>query len=245
MYATYPWIRIHYVPANCTGLFQPCDVGIQRVLKLAIRRSALQDIISNTMEQLDKGIEPRMVTFEKGLPTVWNHSVRWLVNGYKAINKPDLVKKVVFRVFCASIINLMQLQAFQLCSTGKNNFNLSYESLTSKEARKLLFDCIATNQEFYRSLKRMDSGDEEIVEDGSSGGIGEILYDDIDSSKTIKEAIQDVMKTVPAGSPTDAYADEAESDVEDQGAGINLDTYVPEHFTKGDATNRWMKWDGE
>ena len=26
MYHTYPWIRIHYVPANCTGLFQPCDM---------------------------------------------------------------------------------------------------------------------------------------------------------------------------------------------------------------------------
>ena len=25
----YPWIQIRYVPANCTGLFQPCDVGIQ------------------------------------------------------------------------------------------------------------------------------------------------------------------------------------------------------------------------
>jgi len=37
MSAAFPWIRIHYVPANCTGLFQPCDVGIQRVLKLAVR----------------------------------------------------------------------------------------------------------------------------------------------------------------------------------------------------------------
>ena len=36
MHTTCPWICIHYVPANCTGLFQPCDVGIQRVLKLAI-----------------------------------------------------------------------------------------------------------------------------------------------------------------------------------------------------------------
>jgi len=33
----YPWIQIHYIPANCTGLFQPCDVGIQRILKLALR----------------------------------------------------------------------------------------------------------------------------------------------------------------------------------------------------------------
>jgi hypothetical protein len=97
MYTTYPWIRIHYVPANCTGLFQPCDVGIQRVLKLAIRRSALQDIINNTMEQLAQGTEPSMVTFEKGLPLVRNRSVKWLVNGYKAIDNPGLVQKVIFK----------------------------------------------------------------------------------------------------------------------------------------------------
>ena len=70
MYDTYLWIRIHYVPANCTGLFRPCDVGIQRVLKLAIRCSALQDIINNTTEQLGHGVEPTMVTFEKQLPVV-------------------------------------------------------------------------------------------------------------------------------------------------------------------------------
>jgi len=95
MYKTYPWIRIHYVPANCTGLFQPCDVGIQRVLKLAIRHSVLQDIINDTTEQLGHGIEPNMVTFEKRLPMVWNRSIRWLVNGYEAINNPELIKKVI------------------------------------------------------------------------------------------------------------------------------------------------------
>jgi len=45
----YPWIQIHYVPANCTGLFQPCDVGIQQVLKLAIRRTVLKDVVDDTM----------------------------------------------------------------------------------------------------------------------------------------------------------------------------------------------------
>ena len=99
MYNTYPWIRIHYVPANCTGLFQPCDVGIQRVLKLAIRRSALQDIINDTTEQLDCGIDSKMVTFEKKLPVVRDRSVRWLVNGYKAINNPELIKKVISSSF--------------------------------------------------------------------------------------------------------------------------------------------------
>jgi len=107
LHNTYPWIWVHYVPANCTGLFQPCDVGIQRVLKLAIRHSALQDIINNTMEQLGQGVEPNMVTFEKKLPTVRNNSVRWLVKGYEAINKPDLVKKVIFK----NILNFSYLSS--------------------------------------------------------------------------------------------------------------------------------------
>ena len=95
MYNTYPWIRIHYVPANCTGLFQPCDVGVQKVLKLAIRRSALEDVINDTTQQLNSGIEPSMVTFEKRLPVVRDRSIRWLVNGYDAINNPELIKKVI------------------------------------------------------------------------------------------------------------------------------------------------------
>jgi len=49
------------------------------------------------MEQLNKGIKPSMVTFNKGLPVIRNCSIKWLVNGYEAINKPDLVKKVMFK----------------------------------------------------------------------------------------------------------------------------------------------------
>jgi len=51
--------------------------------------------VRDDTEQLDRGIEPRMVTFEKGLPVVRDRSVRWLVNGYEAINNPELVKKVI------------------------------------------------------------------------------------------------------------------------------------------------------
>ena len=98
MYTAYPWIRIHFVPANCTGLFQPCDVGIQRVLKLAIRRSALKDIVDHTTTQLSSGVAPNQITFEKRLPVVRNHSVQWLINGYEAINNPEIVKKVILSV---------------------------------------------------------------------------------------------------------------------------------------------------
>ena len=94
MWKFYPWIRIHYIPANCTGLFQPCDVGVQQVLKLAIRQTALKDIVDNTMQQLKSGVEPDKVVFEKKLGVVRNHSVGWLVNAYEAINECELVEKV-------------------------------------------------------------------------------------------------------------------------------------------------------
>ena len=93
MWKHYPWIRIHYIPANCTGLFQPCDVGIQQVLKLAIRRTALKDIVDDTMEQLQSSAEPNKVVFEKKLGVVRDQSVGWLVNAYDAINKRELVEK--------------------------------------------------------------------------------------------------------------------------------------------------------
>ena len=92
----YPWIRIHFVPANCTGDFQPCDTGVQRPLKLAVRRSALSDIVDHTMGQLSSGVSPSQITFEKRLPVVRNRSVGWLVNAYEAINNPEIIQKVMF-----------------------------------------------------------------------------------------------------------------------------------------------------
>ena len=68
-------IQIHYIPANCTGLFQPCDVGIQQVLKLAIKHTALQNVVNDTTKQLEAGIEPSAVTFDK-LPVVQDCSIR-------------------------------------------------------------------------------------------------------------------------------------------------------------------------
>ena len=48
------------------------------------------------MEQLGSGVEPSKVEFERKLGVVRDRSVRWLVNGYEAINNPELVKKVIF-----------------------------------------------------------------------------------------------------------------------------------------------------
>jgi hypothetical protein len=51
--------------------------------------------MDDTMKQLKAGIESNKVKFEKRLP-VWNHSVGWLINGYEAINKCEIVEKVSY-----------------------------------------------------------------------------------------------------------------------------------------------------
>lgn len=104
---------IVYVPGNCTGVWQPLDVGIQRVLKQSMGRSAHKDIVDETMAYLDSGI----TTFklDTTLGTLCNRSVAWLLNAYHDINNKELITKVSRRTFiCASHHDLIQL--FRLLS---------------------------------------------------------------------------------------------------------------------------------
>lgn len=94
MEVNYPWILIRYVPGGCTGVFQPCDVGIQRVLKHAIRKAALSHVVNETIAHLEQNRDPGMIVLEKGIRELRNRSVEWLVSGYNAINNRDFVKKV-------------------------------------------------------------------------------------------------------------------------------------------------------
>jgi hypothetical protein len=48
------------------------------------------------MQQLNAGVQPNKVEFEKKLAVVRNRSVSWLVNGYEAINKHEIVEKVCY-----------------------------------------------------------------------------------------------------------------------------------------------------
>jgi hypothetical protein len=90
----YPWIVILYIPGGCTGLFQACDVGIQRILKLAIRQASHADVVNETLGALESGRAPEVIINDKSQRTPCNRSVNWIVQGYHAINKPEIVQKV-------------------------------------------------------------------------------------------------------------------------------------------------------
>jgi hypothetical protein len=92
--ANYDWITYLFVPANCTGIAQPCDVGIQRPFKLAIKQAQHADIVEETLRLLQAGVDPENVRLDTSIGTLRDRSVGWLVKAYNKINKPSIVKKV-------------------------------------------------------------------------------------------------------------------------------------------------------
>lgn len=91
----YPWIKYRFVPGGCTGIAQPCDVGVQRPLKLAVKRSQHADIVDESLSLLKKNdAAAAVIRLDTTLPTLHDRSLHWLINGYHAINKPDIVKQV-------------------------------------------------------------------------------------------------------------------------------------------------------
>jgi hypothetical protein len=103
MSSTYPWILLHFVPGGCTGVFQACDTATQRVVKLAMRRAAHEDIVNETSIALAAGCAPSDVVNDQTIGTLRNRSVRWLVEGYNAIKDPKLIKKVSIIGSCTYI----------------------------------------------------------------------------------------------------------------------------------------------
>jgi hypothetical protein len=92
MKENHPDIIMHYVPAGCTGVFQACDVGIQRIFKHSLKHSYHQDVVTDILEQIDQGKDTIVV--EKRLGILCDWSVGWLWDAYQTLNNEQTIKKV-------------------------------------------------------------------------------------------------------------------------------------------------------
>ncbi|KAG1798387.1 hypothetical protein EV424DRAFT_1332932, partial [Suillus variegatus] len=94
------------------------------------------DIVDESLSLLKKNnATAAVIRLDTTLPTLHDRSLHWLINGYHAINKPDIVK-----------------QAFFQCKAG-TSFNLSFESLTSREALQMLRDVEKNDVETWDQIK--------------------------------------------------------------------------------------------
>ena len=87
-------IIVDFVPARLTGLFQPCDVGFQRVLKHSTRNSAHEDVVQEVLKKLEQGESVQSIAVDAKMKILRNRTVGWLWKAYTQLNKPKIIKKV-------------------------------------------------------------------------------------------------------------------------------------------------------
>ena len=96
MRRTHPTIIVIFVPGGCTGLWQPLDVGIQRVLKQSIKRSAHKDIVEETTTHLESGTYACTIKLDTKLGTLRDRSIGWIANAIQDVSRKDLIMKVCY-----------------------------------------------------------------------------------------------------------------------------------------------------
>jgi hypothetical protein len=81
-------IILIFVPGNCTGIFQPQDVGLQCIAKHKLKQSMPEDLVRCYQEQIAAGITPEKFVFSSSYPVLRDASVRacvdlydWLLSG--------------------------------------------------------------------------------------------------------------------------------------------------------------------
>ncbi|KAJ7702629.1 hypothetical protein B0H16DRAFT_1902436 [Mycena metata] len=141
------------------SLWQPLDVGIQRLLKLSMKRSAHRDIVNEALEQIKAGKQPHEIHRDVTLPTVriglWAAPIH-------DINDPDTIMK-----------------AFEMCKVGP--WNCSQASLKSPEALTALCNLRTMNPKLHTALTQTDAADAEPDSDEDDDPYqGSDTYDDCD-----------------------------------------------------------------
>ncbi|KIY64144.1 hypothetical protein CYLTODRAFT_472029 [Cylindrobasidium torrendii FP15055 ss-10] len=136
IFDNHPEIILIYIPANCTGVFQPADVGLQRVIKHQLKQELFEFMIGEQRKQVAQGVRPEDFKVPSGIGELRDASVRGLVKVYEFMQtKPghSLVKK-----------------AWQKCSA--NGLNLSGDCLTSPDTQKLLAQYLRAHQELHDEI---------------------------------------------------------------------------------------------
>ena len=121
--ATYPFIILLFVPANCTGIFQPCDVGLQRLFKHSVKQSASEFFIQHVHKERSSGVAPGKIRLPTKLGELRDQTPAWCVKGVDFLNSPPNSNMQGASIGASSWRN---------CRAGP--WNLSYDSITSTAA---------------------------------------------------------------------------------------------------------------
>ncbi|KAE9393905.1 hypothetical protein BT96DRAFT_958958 [Gymnopus androsaceus JB14] len=113
-----------------TGMFQPADVGIQRVLKHFICQRLLEYLVNIHKTQLLSGLTPEQVKFTTSYPILRNASVQPIIEVFKFFNSPD-GRDIICRAWDKCVVEDFNLS--NTCMAGRNTKAAYHQYLASDE----------------------------------------------------------------------------------------------------------------
>lgn len=138
--AEHPVIIVLYVPAGCTGLFQPCDVGLQRLFKHAVKQSASQFFLDHVQRERINGTAPEDIRLQTKIGVLRDATPLWIMNAIQYLNIPPLNSP--------DDPNYIGANSWKNCKVGQ--WDLSYDSITSDIA---LSELVKKSAEFRAEIE--------------------------------------------------------------------------------------------
>ncbi len=116
----HPEIIVFYVPASCTGLFQPCDVGLQRLFKHTVKQSASQFFVDHIQRKQIHKTAPEDIRLPTKIGILRDATPLWIMNAIQYLNTPPLNS--------SDDPNYIGVSSWKNCKVGQ--WDLSYDSIT-------------------------------------------------------------------------------------------------------------------
>lgn len=166
---TYKFIHPVFIPGGCayhiyivvrsnslsgTGVFQPADVGLQRIVKHIIKAAATDWLTATIMRQLKDGIDPTDVVIPNELGLLRDESVGWIVAAWRHLEaQPELVRKA----WSGSAVGELNLSWESLTgAAGMANYQKHMKNL--RFAQELLDDTVIPIPKGVTTLPEDDTG---------------------------------------------------------------------------------------
>jgi hypothetical protein len=143
---------------------------MQKPTKTSIEGSQLEDVIAETIADINSGGDPADFKLDVRIGTLRNRSVRWFVKAYHDVNKPELVKS-----------------AFEKCRAGPH-FNFSHELVTSSAAIGALLELRDSDPALWAEISGGDSADFERLPEASAEDESPFPEGDDNDDDAVEEA---------------------------------------------------------
>ena len=125
-----------------TSIFQPADVGLNRVIKHCLKQDQTEYLMESQQQQINSGLTAEQVKYMTSLPVLCDASVAGIVSVYNFMTIP-FGRELISYVFYS--------QSWECCEI--KNWNLSTACLTSKATQAALNDYLQTHLTLHDKIK--------------------------------------------------------------------------------------------